>query len=269
MISIGIPFYNAENYLSDSINSVLAQSYPYWELILVDDGSSDKSLQIAQEFAAKDNRIRIISDGLNKNLPARLNQINLEAKYDYIARMDADDIMHPEKLKKQLMTLQENSDIDVLGTNAYIIDNNNLVFARRYKKNKGVEKADYFIHPTIMGKKSWFLANPYDENAIRIEDAELWYRSKHQSNFMVLHEPLFFYRENLGNYYSKYLKVIKPLLYLNYKYNMRPFWMSILLRSGANILIYWFFEVVLKSNYLLERRNGFLYVNKKDYKEYI
>lgn len=269
VISIGIPFFNAEKYLAFAIQSVITQSYENWELILVDDGSSDNSLKIAQDFAHRDARIRVICDGENRQLPYRLNQLIKESKGKFIARMDADDIMHPERLKKQLTILQENSDIDVLGSNAYIIDENNLIFARRYKKNNGLETVESFIHPSIMGKKSWFLANPYDEKAIRIEDAELWYRAKQKSNFMVMYEPLFFYRETGGNYYSKYLKVIKPLFYINKKYNMNAFWMEILLRSCANVPIYWFFEAVLKSNYLLERRNQFLYVNKKNYKEYI
>jgi len=108
MISIGISIYNAEKYLVDAINSVLEQTYENWELVLVDDGSTDNSLKIAQEFAIKDNRIRVISDGLNKKLPARLNQIINEAKYDYIARMDADDVMHPQRLEKQLQFLEKN-----------------------------------------------------------------------------------------------------------------------------------------------------------------
>lgn len=269
VISIGIPFYNAEKYLAFAIQSVLSQSYKNWELILVDDGSTDNSLKIANWFSYKDGRIRVICDGENRQLPYRLNQLIKESKGKFIARMDADDIMHPERLKKQLIILQENSDIDVLGTNAYIIDENNLVFARRYQKTNGLESVESFIHPSIMGKKSWFLANPYDEKAIRIEDAELWYRVKQKSNFMVMYEPLFFYRETGGNYYSKYLKVIKPLFYLNQKYHMSDFWMRVLLRSCVNVPIYWFFEVVLRSNYLLERRNQFLYTNKKKYKEYI
>ncbi|MCW1511070.1 glycosyltransferase family 2 protein, partial [Acinetobacter baumannii] len=98
MISIGIPFYNAENFLANAIQSVINQSFKDWELILVDDGSTDKSLDIAREFEKKDNRIKVISDGLNLKLPARLNQIITISKYDFIARMDADDIMHPDRL---------------------------------------------------------------------------------------------------------------------------------------------------------------------------
>lgn len=101
MITIGIPFYNAEAYLADAIKSVLAQTFKEWELILVDDGSSDNSLKIAKEFEKKDSRIRVISDGLNKKLPARLNQIINKARFNIIARMDADDLMDIERSEKQ------------------------------------------------------------------------------------------------------------------------------------------------------------------------
>ena len=80
MISIGIPFYNAERYLSYAILSVLSQSYKEWELILTDDGSSDNSLGIANMYAEKDSRIRVVSDGMNKKLPYRLSQLIEESK---------------------------------------------------------------------------------------------------------------------------------------------------------------------------------------------
>lgn len=120
-ISIGIPFFNAEKYLEDAIKSVLAQTFQNWELILVDDGSTDRSLEIARSFV--DPRIRIISDGSNRRLPYRLNQIINEAKYDIIARMDADDLMAVDRLEKQMKVLNENPEIDLVVTSLYSIGN--------------------------------------------------------------------------------------------------------------------------------------------------
>ena len=94
-ITIGISIYNAELYLADAIKSIISQSFEKWELILIDDGSTDNSLSIAKLFAEQDSRIRIISDGQNKKLPCRLNQIIQEAKYEYITRMDEDDLISP------------------------------------------------------------------------------------------------------------------------------------------------------------------------------
>lgn len=254
-ISIGIPIYNAEAYLAESIKSVLAQTYSYWELMLVDDGSTDGSLKIAHDFAAKDKRIRVVSDGLNKKLPKRLNQIIREAKGDYIARMDADDIMHPQRLQRQFEILENNPNIDVLGTNAYVIDENNLVFGIRYKNQVGLSKVEHFIHPTIMGKKQWFLDNPYDEKAIRIEDAELWYRTKQFSNFMMTNEPLLFYREFGNNYFKKYFQANDSAIHILNKYPEDKFWKNFFLLNKIKGSVYKIFNMIGKEQILIERRS--------------
>jgi hypothetical protein len=183
--------------------------------------------------------------------------------------MDADDIMHPRRLERQLQILKENLDIDVLGTNAYVIDENDIVFGQRFAKTEGLQKVDHFIHPTIMGKKQWFIENPYDEKAIRIEDAELWYRTRDKSNFMITNEPLLFYREFGSYYYPKYIKVIPSLIYLNKIYPLDRFWLKVLVKSSISIPLYWTFEKVLKNEFLKRRRNEALFKNYKNYREYI
>ena len=100
LVTIGIPFYNASQFLEYAIKSVINQTYTNWELILVDDGSTDDSLSIARSF--NDQRIKILSDGVNKGLVSRLNEIILNSRGSYIARMDADDIMHFERIEKQI-----------------------------------------------------------------------------------------------------------------------------------------------------------------------
>mgnify|MGYP003588782889 CR=1 FL=1 len=223
-ISIGIPVYNSESYLADAIRSVLAQTYPYWELILVDDGSTDGSLQIAQEFAAKDNRIRVISDGLNKKLPARLNQIIREAKYSYIARMDSDDLIHTERLEKQINFLKNNPNFDLVSTSLLSIKNNNDVIGARIYLPKTVTKKDALIgnsgilHASILAKKSWCRRNFYNEKNALAEDYELWLNAAIKDDLKVgfLPEYLYYYREE-GNAtkekmlrgYTTQIKIIK------------------------------------------------------------
>src|SRR4030066_138114 len=90
LVTVGIPFFNNQDTLPDAIRSIFAQSFQDWELLLLDDGSTDGSLQIAQSI--DDPRVRVISDGCNRKLPARLNQIIDLARGQYIARMDADDL---------------------------------------------------------------------------------------------------------------------------------------------------------------------------------
>lgn len=213
-ISIGIPIYNAENYLADAIRSVLAQSYPYWELILVDDGSTDNSLQIAQEFAAKDNRIRVIYDGLNKKLPARLNQIIRESKYDYIARMDADDLIHSERLEKQLNFILNYPEYDLLSTSLISIKNNNDVIGVRTYFPKKITIYDALIgcsgiiHASILAKKKWYERNLYNELNSLAEDYELWLTASIKGDLKVafLSEHLYYYREEENATKEKMLK---------------------------------------------------------------
>ena len=91
IVSVIVPVYQAEKYIERCVNSLIHQTYHNLEIILIDDGSKDKSLELVQKI--KDPRVSVYSDGKNLKLAARLNQIVDLAKYDYIARMDADDLM--------------------------------------------------------------------------------------------------------------------------------------------------------------------------------
>src|SRR5699024_8882768 len=161
MITIAIPFFNDEKYLDYAIRSVINQTYKNWILLLVDDGSSDQSLEIARKYAESDTRIRLLSDGENKRLPFRLNQIAEQTTTRYLARMDSDDIMHPERIEKQLKILEENPQIDVLGSNAYSIDDKNNIRGIRKKVTSPniIKRTKGFIHPTITGQTKWFKNN--------------------------------------------------------------------------------------------------------------
>lgn len=202
MITIGIPIYNAEKYLVDAIKSVLAQSYEHWELLLVDDGSTDHSLEIARNFEAQDSRIRVISDGINKKLPARLNQIIAEAEGEYIARMDADDLIHPDRLKVQLEFLNCNKEYDLVSTGVVSINIENQIKAIRtveeiYTDFSEVKRHYPIVHASILAKRRWYERNQYDVNFPRSEDFELWCRaiSNADLKLAVLPQPLYYYRE--------------------------------------------------------------------------
>ena len=227
MITIGIPIYNAEKYLADAIKSVLAQTYPYWELILVDDGSTDGSLQIAKEFAVKDDRIRVISDGLNKKLPARLNQIIQEARFEYIARMDADDLISPLRLEKQLEFLEKNQEYCLVSTGILSLKNDlSLMGYRGTSKNKNIDLQDAIlgttgiIHASILARKSWYIRNLYNESNKLAEDYELWLKAFLKNDLKVgfIEEPLYYYREDQNiklekilNAYSTQMEIINNL----------------------------------------------------------
>lgn len=204
-ISVGIPFYNNEQYLETAIISVIKQSYPYWELILLDDGSTDKSLSIAHKFATKDKRIRVISDGKNIKLPKRLNQLIDESKYQYIARMDSDDIMHPLRLETQIKFLLDNPNYDLVSSGLISINHKNEIQGYRcvLKTIWGLDNISIsypIAHPSVMAKKEWYVRNRYNNKYFRAEDFELWTRAIVNNDFkiVILSDLLLFYREQ-GN----------------------------------------------------------------------
>ena len=257
MVTIGLPFYNAEKYLALAIESVLQQTYTDWELLLLDDGSTDNSLSIAESYAQKDSRIKVISDGKNKNLATRLNELPSLAQELYLARMDADDIMHPARIERQLAVLKAHPEIDVLGTNAYIINDENAVTSTRYPltpKNT-LTRVKSFIHPTIIAKKQWFLENPYDTKALRMEDAELWYRTHSKYHFVRLNEPLLFYREVGNNYYKKYFLAQQSKAYIFSKYPNEGYWKQYFRSNFLKGIVYRIAHIFGMEQWLVNRRN--------------
>ncbi len=201
-ISVGIPFYNAESYLPDAIRSVLAQTYQEWELILIDDGSTDRSLEIAHSI--KDARVRVLSDGENRRLGFRLNQIVNEARYDIVGRMDADDMMSPYRLAKEVEILNKYPRIDLVTTGICSITNDNRPVGIRVGSNPNLISGRNLLlgrcmvtHAAIVGRRLWFLRNRYDVSTDRLEDYELWLRAYSLNDFSIaiLNEPLYYYRE--------------------------------------------------------------------------
>lgn len=207
VISIGLPCYNVEKYVTYAIHSILNQTFKDWELIIIDDNSTDGTYEILKSFEY-DDRITILKDFQNRGLSFRLNQIANLSRGKYLIRMDADDIMDIERIESQLKFLLDNPQIDVLGTYAYAINHkNNITGLRKCNKTTSIQGAvrkSIFIHPTIIGSVKWFRENPYNEECIRMEDHELWVRTFTKSKFEVLDIPLLFYREVGTPHLQKY-----------------------------------------------------------------
>ena len=204
-ITVGIPFYNSEKTLKNAVRSVFSQTFNNWELILVDDGSTDGSLDIA--CAVKDRRVRVISDGENRGLPARLNQIVVEARYDLIARMDADDMMSPNRFDRQLDFMVDPGIQIVTSGMAMLSEDGGVIGYRgrlcEYITLKSLLRGRGIAHAPILGRTSWFERNPYDESVARVEDAELWCRAYTRGcltpdNVAIIDEPLYFCNEESG-----------------------------------------------------------------------
>ncbi len=122
-LSVAMSVYNGERFLVAAIESVLAQSFPEFEFLIIDDGSSDASAAIIRRFAERDNRIRPILRE-NRGLIVSLNQLLGEARAPIIARMDADDISHPDRFAQQMAFLEANPDHGIVGSWSEDIDEN-------------------------------------------------------------------------------------------------------------------------------------------------
>ena len=261
LVSIGIPFFNASFYLADAINSVINQSYKNWELILIDDGSTDDSLAIAQQF--KNPQITIISDGKNLGLVHRLNQITSIAKGDLLARMDADDIMHRERIAIQVQYLLSHQEVDILGTSYVVIDEKEQVLGISNTRNNPavgntIYSGEFMAHPTVMARKEWFKVHPYDPTYIRAEDKELWIRVGNETVFRNIVEPLFFYRVHYGGfskYYATNKTVIRLFLYGIFTHGI-PFNIALvqIITFVLKTLTYSVFALFKQSNMLIKRR---------------
>lgn len=165
LVSVLMPVYNAANYLPAAIESILKQTYRNWELIIVDDASTDGTWQIIQRYK-RQARGKIIAFQLDKNHNAggdtAANVAFSHANGSYIARMDADDISHPNRLHDQVKYLIKNPQITVLGTNAVVIDAKGKKMGQKIMPPQHDAIArEYFkfhpiINPTVMINRSLF-----------------------------------------------------------------------------------------------------------------
>lgn len=210
-VTIAIPFYNAEETILDAVRSVFAQTHENWELLLIDDGSKDKSLELVQQI--NDPRVSVYSDGKNLKLAARLNQIVDLAKYDYIARMDADDLMSPDRIEK-LINILINENYDLVSCGTYSIKMNNSYNGYRgndeekYSFEGILNKSQKFLHAGLIARKSWYQRNRYNEQIPVGQDTHLWLSASKALDFNAksISDPLYMYREE-GNVTAK--KLIK------------------------------------------------------------
>ncbi len=207
LVTIGIPVYNSEKFLHQAISSVLNQTYPYFELIITDDGSTDGSVSIVESF--NDSRIILLKDNQNKGISYRLNQQIQLANGVYFARMDADDIMLPNRIEQQVHFMTENPQIDVVGTAICIIDDYNQILGYRKASHKKTQietiKGVAFAHPSVLGKTQWFRQHLYKNEFTGMEDYELWNRTINKSVFGYIDDILLFYRDPLKFKLKTYL----------------------------------------------------------------
>ena len=202
-VSVLMPVYNAGQFLARAIDSILSQTFTDWELILINDGSTDDSESVIAQY--EDSRIYYIRNGTNLGLIKTLNRGIDLCQGEYIARMDADDISLPDRLIFQVDFMNKHPNCLMCGTNAAVIDNN----GNRTGKIRNLSGNAFlqinllfstpFVHPSIMIRKEILEKNRYDDHYKHAEDYELWCRIAKLGKMANLNKELLEYRWHDSN----------------------------------------------------------------------
>lgn len=201
-VSVLMAVYNGERYLPEAIDSILGQTFTDFEYLIVDDGSTDRTLQIINSY--QDPRIKVIRNPHNIGLTRSLNKGLNVACGEYIARMDGDDISLPDRLSRQVAYMDARLEVGVCGTWAKEIDSQGEVTGtRKMPVGKSLEhdfwRPSPIIHPSAMIRRSHLDGLRYDEQLQYAQDFDLWLRIRATHKLANLPEYLLLYRMHRGS----------------------------------------------------------------------
>lgn len=270
LVSVIMPVYNGEKYLREAIESILNQTYKNFEFIIVDDGSTDKSKEIIEEYAKKDKRIIFFQNKKNKGTFGNYNYyIKNYAKGKYIAIQEQDDISLKNKIKDQVKFIESNPDFVLVGSHINIINSKNKIIAKRFyptnyqKIKKMILFKSPFANPTIMIKKNIFIGNNGYGNYITAGDYDLWLRLILIKNLKCinLNKILVNYRIHDNQQKSKRTKIqLKETIDIQKKYLFKKcfsflaflnhIFLNILLLMPNRFVLWLFKKVEFKTNFI-------------------
>ncbi|MBO0448184.1 glycosyltransferase [Enterococcus sp. MJM12] len=223
-VSIIMGVYNCESTIAKSIESILNQTFTDYELIIWDDGSTDSTLKIAKEYEKNyQDKVKCYFSEENKGLNKTLNLCIKVSEGEFIARQDADDYSEKSRLEKQVMFLDENDEISIVGSNFVFFDgkkNVGEIIYPEYPSEHDLLRQTPFAHPTVLvRKKDLISVGGYSEGECyyRIEDYQLWFKmfSKGYKGYNI-QENLYYYREDSESFQRRN--------FLNRKNEMRLKW---------------------------------------------
>lgn len=190
IVTVLLPVYNGQKTIGRAIQSIIAQTYPHWELLILNDGSTDQTVAVVFDF--KDPRIKLLGDNKRQGIGQRLNEGIAEAKGQYMARMDADDIAIATRFEEQIRYFGQHPEVDLLGGCMMVFDNHKTPLRlRSFPLHHHQIVASWPVHgfllahPTWMGRIDWFRRWQY-WNYPQTEDQELLLRSFRHSTFANL-----------------------------------------------------------------------------------
>ncbi len=253
-ISVIMSVYNGEAYLKEAVSSVINQTFKNFELIVINDCSTDSTAEILNEFKAVDNRIKVYTNEVNLKLPSSLNKAISLCQGKYIARMDADDICLPERLEKQFEFMENNPDVSMSSVRFMTLKNG--VYASGGAGGRRDNKSlcamllvmNPILHPGVIARAEVLKELNYDTSLTCTEDLELWIRlAMNNKKMAILDECLLIYRLHDKQITSTTLeRQHKEVLGIQNKYyeaelckmdeNMQKFYISgIYFKEDANI----------------------------------
>jgi glycosyltransferase involved in cell wall biosynthesis len=202
MISVVLPVYNAATFLAMAIESILQQTFQEFELIIVDDGSTDNTLEVIHPYLVNP-KVKVIQ-GEHKGLSSALNLGIAEAQYEWIARMDADDIALPERFARQVESIRSHSEVVAWGTYAFYISAQGKKLGLAASGPTSIQDFEHrrdeghlvqLIHPTVVLKKEVLMAiGGYRTEFEPVEDLDLFNRMTAYGPVLAIPEPLLHYR---------------------------------------------------------------------------
>jgi len=198
-VSVVLPIYNGAAFLREAVDSILTQTFHDLELILVDDGSTDGSRRIAEDYAQRDARVKVLSNAQAKGVSGALNTGLEVATGVYLARMDADDISLPERLQKQVAYLEEHPEVTLCGTWVRLMGEHAGTEWKLATDWEAIRCTMLFhnavAHPTVMWRRADFLRHGWHYAGHGLaQDYELWTRIAGTVRIVNLPDVLLLYR---------------------------------------------------------------------------
>jgi len=206
LVSVLLPVFNGERYLREAVDSVLAQGFTDVELLIVDDGSTDRSLEIARAYERSDRRVQVRTRE-NRGLVATLNELLAWAQGEFVARMDADDVCLPDRLQRQVDFLRAHADVVCVGGDHVLIDEHgrSLTTVRTLTDDVDIQRealrgTGTLCHPTVTMRTAAVRAmGGYRAPYYPAEDLDLWLRLGEIGKLANLREPVLRYRVHAGS----------------------------------------------------------------------
>jgi len=195
-VSILMPVYNGEKFLSSAISSILKQTFDDWELIVIDDGSTDETPLVLQNLRQNDHRIRVLTNQVCQGIASSLNRSAACAKARLLARMDVDDVAYRDRLQAQVNEFNEHPNLVLCGSNAVHVDSEMRLLFRTTLPSSDIEIRELaffenpFVHSSVMIKAEAFNAvGGYRQGLDVTQDYELWIRLFSRGEVKNLMQP--------------------------------------------------------------------------------